>query len=175
MSFIFLLSSLLAYSSFTAYVLKNVFNYFEYEFEYRKINTEWHPYKPYIAIEGLKILDIGNKQEKLYFSKVESRFNLLRLFSFKPLESLNASGGSVTIDSNSERTSLLPNYKLNTLYGIESFNLRNISLNIRGVNSEVFVEKVYADLSSPSDSFFYASIKDNARAWQLNDLFRVPI
>ena len=161
MSFIFLLSSLLAYSSFTAYVLKNVFNYFEYEFEYRKINTEWHPYKPYIAIEGLKILDISNKQEKLYFSKVESRFNLLRLFSFKPLESLNASGGSVTIDSNSERTSLLPNYKLNTLYGIESFNLRNISLNIRGVNSEVFVEKIYADLSSPSDSFFYASIKDN--------------
>ena len=161
-SFIFLLSALLSYSSFTSYALKNIFNYLEYEFEFKKINTEWHPYRPYIAIEGLRILDISNKQEKLYLSKVESRFNLLRLFSFKPLESLNASGGSVTIDNNSERTSLSPSYKLNTLYGIESFNLRNISLNIKGVSSEVFVEKLYADLSSPSDSIFYASIKDSA-------------
>jgi len=160
-SFIFLLSALLSYSSFTAYVLKNVFNYLEYEFEFKKINTEWHPYRPYIAIEGLKILDISNKQEKLYFSKVESRFNLLRLFSFKPLESLNASSGSVTIDESSERISLPPSYQLNILYGMENINLRNISLNVRGVSSEVFVEKVYADLSSPSDSIFYASIKDS--------------
>ena len=151
-SFIFLLSALLSYSSFTAYVLKNVFNYLEYEFEFKKINTEWHPYRPYIAIEGLKILDISNKQEKLYFSKVESRFNLLRLFSFKPLESLNASSGSVTIDESSERISLPPSYLLNILYGMENINLKNISLNVRGVSSEVFVEKIYADLSSPSDS-----------------------
>ena len=83
MSFIFLLSTLLSCGSFNAYVLNNAFNYFDYEFAYKKINTEWHPYKPYVAIEGLSVLDISNKQEKFYFSKVESKFNLLKLFSFK--------------------------------------------------------------------------------------------
>lgn len=165
-SFIFLLSTLLSYGSFNAFVLKNAFNYFDYEFAYKKINTEWHPYKPYVAIEGLRVLDISNKQEKLYFSKVESRFNLLRLFSFKPLQSLNVSGGSVTIDT-PERTSLSPSYQLNGLYGIEGIDLKNISLNITGINSKVFIEKVYANLSSSSDSIFYVSIKDNARLGSL--------
>ena len=161
-SFIFLLSTLLSYGSFNAYVLKNAFNYFDYEFAYKKINTEWHPYKPYVAIEGLRVSGISNKQEKLYFSKVESRFNLLRLFSFKPLQSLNVSGGSVTIET-PKRTSLSPSYQLNGLYGLEGIYLKNISLNITGINSKVFIEKVYANLSSSSDSIFYVSIKNDAR------------
>ena len=165
-SFIFLLSALLSYGSFSAYVLKNAFNFFDYEFAFKKINTEWHPYKPYVAIEGLRVLDISNKEEKLFFSKVESRFNLLRLFSFKPLQSLKVSDGSVTIDS-LERTSLSPSYQLNGLYGVDDIYLKNISLNIKGINSEVFIEKVFANLSSSSDSIFYVSIKDNARLGSL--------
>ena len=165
-SFIFLLSALLSYGPFSAYVLKNAFNYFDYEFAYKKINTEWHPYKPYVAIEGLRVLDINNKEEKLFFSKVESRFNLLRLFSFRPLQSLKISGGSVMIDS-SERISLSPSDQLNSLYGVENIYLKDISLNIKGINSGIFIEKVYANLSSSSDSIFYVSIKDNARLGSL--------
>ena len=166
MSFIFLISTLFSYSSFNAYVLKNAFNYFNYEFEYKKINTEWHPYKPSVAIEGLRVSEISNKQEKLYFSKVESRFNLLRLFTFKPLQSLNVSGGSITIDV-PEGISLSSSHQLNGLFGTEGVYLKNISLNIKGNNSKVFIEKVYANLSSSSDSIFYVSIKDNARLGSL--------
>ena len=166
MSFIFLISTLFSYSSFNAYVLKNAFNYFNYEFAYKKINTEWHPYKPSVAIEGLRVSEIGNKQEKLYFSKVESRFNLLRLFTFKPLQSLNVSGGSITIDV-PEGISLSSSHQLNGLFGTEGVYLKNISLNIKGNNSKVFIEKVYANLSSSSDSIFYVSIKDNARLGSL--------
>ena len=166
MSFIFLISTLFSYSSFNAYVLKNAFNYFNYEFAYKKINTEWHPYKPSVAIEGLRVSEISNKQEKLYFSKVESRFNLLRLFTFKPLQSLNVSGGSITIDV-PEGISLSSSHQLNGLFGTEGVYLKNISLNIKGNNSKVFIEKVYANLSSSSDSIFYVSIKDNARLGSL--------
>ena len=92
--------------------------------------------------------------------------NLLGLFSFRPLQTLRITGGSVMIDS-SEKTSLSPSDQLNSLYGVEDIYLKNISLNIKGINSGVFIEKVYANLSSSSDSIFYVSIKDNARLGSL--------
>ena len=144
-------------------MLENIFNYFEYEIKFEKISTEWHPYKPYIAIEGLKVIGIDNKEEKLSLSEAGFKFNLLKLFFLEPLQSVSVIGGSITLNDNQELASLSLDYPLNALFGLKDINLRNISLSKKGINSDIYIKKIYANFSSPSDSTFYASIEDNAR------------
>ena len=154
--FVFSLSLLFSYSSFTSYMLKNLFNYFEHEIEFKNINTAWHPYKPYITLEELEVVDSVSKEKKIKISSVEFEFNLIKFFYLKPLDSLSAIGGHVTINDTREGTF---NYQFNNFYGLKNISLRNISLSKKGISSKVYIERIYADFSSPSSSF-YASLKD---------------
>ena len=146
-------------------MLKNIFNYFEHDVVFEEINTEWHPYKPLIVIEGLKVIGLTTKEEKLYMSKVRIKFNLLNLFLLKPIENLSVIGGYIEI---SDKQGVPPfNNIFNSLSYLTSLDLRNISLSSKGVNSEIYLERVYANFSSPSDSKFYASIQDNTQLGNL--------
>ena len=146
-------------------MLTNIFNYFDHDIVFKEISTAWHPYKPLIILEDLKIIELTSKEQKLYMSKVRLKFNLLNLFLLKPIENLSVIGGYIEISDN-QKSSLF-NDPLNSLSYLKSLDLRNISLSSKQVNSEVYLERIYANFSSPSDSRFYASIKDNTQLGNL--------
>ena len=161
--FVFSLSLLFLNNKFTDSVLTNLFYYFEYEIEFKNLNSVWHPYKPLLIIDSVKFYDPQSKLEKIVLYRTEVKLNLLKLFYLEPLDSLSVIEGSIIISEDQQSSSLPLNYPYFNFYGLQHIDLKNISLSKKDISSEIYIDRIYADFSHTSDSSFYLLLKNKTQ------------